>query len=162
MEGLDFKLVIVQGIGFLILFWILKKYLFGRIGDLIKARETEIREMYAKGEQDRDEASKLKSQHETNIAEAEAAAHSKLQEAVLEAKKISERIVEDARKQAETIKEKATRELEQEKKNALVAIRKETVNLTMFATEKLIKESIDKNVAEKLVNSAIKDFGGIS
>lgn len=162
MEDLDFRLVIIQGIGFLILFWLLRKYLFGRILDVIKARENEIRDTYAKSEQDRDAASKLKSDYEARISHAEEEAHKKIQEAVLEAKKISENIVKNTKEEAEKIKEKAKQNIEQEKKNALAEIRKEVVNLSMIATEKLIKESVDKEMAEKLVNSAIKDIGEVS
>lgn len=162
MEALSIKLVIVQGIGFLILFWLLKKYLFGRIVEVIKSRETEIRGMYDKGEKDRDDASKLKSDYEERIAKAEEEAHKKLQEAVLEAKAMSESILKSSKEEAENIKVKALRDIEQEKKNALAEIRKEVVNLSMIATEKLIKESIDKNMAEKLVNEALKDIGDLA
>lgn len=162
MDSLDIKLIIVQGIGFLVLFWILKKFLFSRIGDIIKDRENEIRDTYSKADQDRDSASELKSQYEARIAEVEAEAHKKIQEAVLEAKKISENLINNTREQTETMKEKASREIEQEKKNALAEIRKEVVTLSMIATEKIIKESIDQNMAEKLVDSAIREIKEVS
>lgn len=159
---IDIRLIIVQGIGFIILYFLLKKFLFGRIIDLMKARENEIRDTYAKSEQVRDEASKLKSDYEARIAKAEEEAHKKLQEAVLEAKKISENIIKNTKEETEKIKEKAKQNIEQERKNALAEIRKEVVNLSMLATEKLIKKSVDKNTAEKLVESAIQDIGEIS
>jgi F-type H+-transporting ATPase subunit b len=162
MESLDIRLIIVQGIGFILLYFLLKKFLFSRIIDLIKAREEEIRGVYAKSEQDRDEASKLKSQYESRMTEIEAEAHKKIQEAVLEAKKMSENIISNTREQAEKIKEKATREIEQEKKNAVAVIKKDAINLSMIAAEKIIKESIDKNTAEKMVDNAIKDIEKIS
>lgn len=162
METIDIRLIIVQAIGFLVLFWILKKYLFGRIMDLIKARENEIRNIYSGAEQDKDEASKLKSQYETRILEVEAEVDKKMKEAVLEAKKIGENIIKNTKEEAEKIKEKANQGIEQEKKNVLAEIRKEVVNLSMIATEKLINESVDKSVAEKLVNSAIQDIRKIS
>lgn len=159
---IDIRLIIVQGIGFILLYYLLKKFLFGRIIDLIKARENEIKDVYAKSEQDRDEASKLKSDYEARIAKAEEEAHKKLQEAVLEAKKISENIIKNTKEEMEKIKERAKQNIEQERKNALAEIRKEVVNLSMLATEKLIKKSVDKNTAEKLVESAIQDIGEIS
>lgn len=112
MESLDFRLIIVQGIGFVLLYFLLKKFLFGRIIDLIKARENEIRDTYAKSDQDRDEASKLKSDYEARIAQAEEEAHKKIQEAVLEAKKISDNIVKNTKEETEKIKEKAKRDID--------------------------------------------------
>ncbi len=44
----------------------------------------------------------------------------------------------------------------------MAEIRKEVVNLSMVATEKLIKESVDKKMAEKLIDSAIQDIGEVS
>ncbi len=162
METIDIRLIIVQATGFLILFWILKKYLFGRIMGLIKDRENEIKDVYSRAGRERDDASELKSQYETRISQAEEEAHKKIQEAVLEAKKISETIVKNTKEEADIIKEKANREIEQEKKNAMAEIRKEVVNLSMVATEKLIKESVDKKMAEKLIDSAIQDIGEVS
>ncbi len=60
METIDIRLIIVQATGFLILFWILKKYLFGRIMGLIKDRENEIKDVYSRAGRERDDASELK------------------------------------------------------------------------------------------------------
>ena len=41
--GVNFKAIIVQAVGFLILLFILKKYLFGRISAMLKERSEGVK-----------------------------------------------------------------------------------------------------------------------
>ena len=58
--GVDFKMVFIQVVGFLLLLVLMKKFLFGKIKDVIKARADEIKDTYKKSEDDRAEAANLK------------------------------------------------------------------------------------------------------
>lgn len=160
--GVDFRLVLVQGIGFIVLFLILRKFLFGRIVDIIKSREHEIRDTYAKSEEDKNESARLKAEYENRIIEIESEAEKKIQVAVKEAKEISQGIIQETRKEAENIKMKAEREIENEKRKALAEIRNEVVNLSILSASKIMAETIDPKIAEKLVDSAIEEIGGLS
>ncbi|MEE8597272.1 MAG: hypothetical protein V3T09_05645, partial [bacterium] len=51
--GVNFKMVIIQAAGFLLLLFLLKKFLFGKIKDVIKSRADEIKDTYKKSEDDR-------------------------------------------------------------------------------------------------------------
>ncbi len=57
-------MVIIQAVGFLFLLLLLKKFLFGKIKDMIKARADEIKNTYKKSEDDRTEAGKLKESYQ--------------------------------------------------------------------------------------------------
>lgn len=46
--GINFKSIIIQGVGFLILLFVLKKFLFGKISAMIKARADEVKNTYEK------------------------------------------------------------------------------------------------------------------
>ena len=48
--GINIKPIIIQGVGFLILLFILKKYLFGKISAVIKERTEGIKSTYTKVE----------------------------------------------------------------------------------------------------------------
>ena len=67
--GLKFKPLIIQIAGFLILFWILKKYLFGRIIGMIQERSEEIRRTYEQNEKTAEEARQLREQYAQQLAE---------------------------------------------------------------------------------------------
>ncbi|MFV1950533.1 MAG: F0F1 ATP synthase subunit B [Nitrospinota bacterium] len=160
--GVDFRLILVQGIGFIILFLILKKFLFGRIMDIIKSREDEIKARYAKSEEEKNESARLKAEYENRIIEIESEAEKKIQTAVKEAKEISQGIIQETRKEAENIKQKAASEIEQQKRKALAEIRNEVVNLSILSASKIMAETIDSRIAEKLVDNAIEEIGGLS
>ena len=68
--GLEFKLVGIQLFGFIILFFLLKKFLWGRILDMIQQRGDEIRKAYEDNEKNRDSANELKAEYEKRLQDA--------------------------------------------------------------------------------------------
>lgn len=159
--GVDLRLLIIQAAGFLILLYILRKYLFGKILAALKARREEVQETYRKSEQYRAEAANLKTNYERKVTEAEEEAEKKLTAAVKEAKVLGTEIVEKSRQEAETIKRKAHETVELERKKAAAEIRNQVVDLSILATQKLIETSISKAKAEELVDEFIKGVEGI-
>jgi len=157
--GVNFKSIIVQGVGFLILLFILKKFLFGKISALIKERSEGIKGTYSKIEKDKADAEKLKLEYQVKLADAEAEADKRIQEAVKEGGRISEGIIKRAQEEAELLRSKAQEGIEQERKKAVVEIRDQVVNLSLLASSKIIQKSIDEKTAEKLVDEVIKEMG---
>lgn len=155
--GVDFRLVVIQAVGFLILLYLLRKYLFGRILALIQTRKEEIQSTYAHAEKDRTEAGRLRQDYEKRLTEAEEEAERRLNSAVQEAKMISAEIIEKTRQEAEAIKLKAQETIELERKKALAEIRNQVVNLSMLVTHKLIQQSVSQEGAERLVDKFIHE-----
>lgn len=159
--GVDLRLLVIQAVGFLILLYILRKYLFDKILAMIKARREEIQETYDKSERYHKEAADLKAKYERKVAEAEDEAEKKLTAAVKEAKALSTDIIEKSRQEAEAIKLKARETLELERKKAVAEIRDQVVNLSILATSRLIEQSMSRDKAEQLVDEFIKDVEGL-
>lgn len=159
--GVDIKLVIVQALGFLILLYLLRRFLFDKIFALLKARREEIRDTYEKTEGDRQEAARLKAGYEKQVYEAEAEAEKKLTEAVKEAKRLGSEIVERSREEAEAIKLKAKESLELERKKVAQEIRDQVIVLSLLTSQRLIQQSLNKEAAERLVDGFIKEMEGL-
>ncbi|MFQ6093328.1 MAG: F0F1 ATP synthase subunit B [bacterium] len=157
--GLNFKLILVQAAGFLVLFLLLKKFLFGRITDALRARREEVRSTYAKSEQEKAEAEKLKQDYQKRLDEIEAAAEEKIQAAIKKAEEISNEIISKTHQEAEKIKAKAFHDIDLGKRQALTEIRDQVVNLTILASSKIIEKSIDQPTAERLVDEFIDEVG---
>ncbi len=104
--GFNFKMVFMQAVGFLLLLFLLKKFLFGKIKDIIKARSDEIKETYKKSEDDRAEAENLKEEYQKKSLEADKEAEGKIQAAVESAKKYSNEIIKKGQEKVaeETVK----------------------------------------------------------
>ncbi len=160
--GVDFKMVFIQVVGFLLLLLLMKKFLFGKVKDIIKARADEIKDTYKKSEDDRAEAAGLKEEYRKQSVKADEAAEEKIQAAVVKAKEISDEIVKEAHEVAATDRAKAQQGIEMERKKALAEVRSQVVDLTILSTSRLIKQSTEHATAEKLVDDVIKEVGALS
>jgi len=160
--GVNFKMVIIQAAGFLLLLFLLKKFLFGKIKDVIKARADEIKDTYKKSEDDRSEAERLKVEYQQKAVKADEEAEAKIQVAVSKAKDISDEMMKDTRQAVADEKARAQLNIEIERKKALAEVRNQVVDLTILSTSKLIKQSTKRETAEKLVDDVITGVGNLS
>ncbi len=160
--GINIKSVIIQGVGFLILLFVLKKYLFGKISAMIKARTEEVKNTYAKTEQDRADAANLVKEYQKKLAEAEAEAAKKVQEAINEARKLSEELFKRANHEVEQMKVRAQESIDRERNKAIAEIRSQVVDLSIMASSRIIQQTISHQSAEKLVDDFIEEIGVLS
>ncbi len=160
--GLNFKLVGIQLFGFIILFFLLKKFLWGRVLDMIQQRGDEIRKAYEENEKTRDTANELKAEYEKRLQEAKKEAEAIVQQSVEKAEKAGQEVLEKTRYEADLIKEKSLAEIAQEKSRVLSEIRTDVVELSMEIAKEIIEKTVDQKVAEELTDNAIKKIGGVS
>ena len=160
--GVNFKMVIIQAVGFLLLLFLLKKFLFGKIKDMIKARSDEIKITYKRSEEDRAEAEKLKEEYQQKILKAEEEAEEKIRAAVELAKKYNSEIVKKGQQKAAEDRAKAQLSIDLERKRALAEVRNQVVDLTILTSSKLMQKSIDQDTAEKLVDEVISGVEKLS
>ncbi|GAX61965.1 F0F1-type ATP synthase subunit b [Candidatus Scalindua japonica] len=160
--GVNFKMVFIQAVGFLILLVLMKKFLFGRIKEIIKSRADEIKDTYKKSEDDRAEAARLKEEYQQKAVKADEAAEAKIQAAVDKAKDVGGKMLEEAHQAVADEKAKAHKNIDMERKKALAEVRNQVVDLTILSTSRLIKQSTKRETAEKLVDDVIKGVGALS
>ena len=157
--GVNIKAVIIQAVGFLILLFVLKKYLFGKISAMIKERSEGIKSAYTKIDDDRLVAERLKGEYQKKISDAETEVARRIQEAVNEGSRVSEEIIKRAKEEIEWMKVKAQEGIDQERKKALADIRNQVVTLSILASSRIIRQSISSQTAEKLVDDFIEEIG---
>jgi F-type H+-transporting ATPase subunit b len=160
--GVNFKMVLIQAVGFLFLLLLLKKFLFGKIKDMIKARSDEIKDTYTKSEDVRSEAERLKGEYQRKVIQAEEEAEGKIQAAVVKAKEISDEIVKDSHEAAAADRAKAQQGIDTERKKALAEVRNQVIDLTILSSSRLIQQTMHRETAEKLVDDVIKGVGKLS
>ena len=160
--GVDFKMVFIQAVGFIMLLILMKKFLFGKIKDIIKSRADEIKDTYKKSEDDRAEAARLKEDYQQKAVKADEAAEAKIQAAVEKAKDVSVEMLKEAHQAVADEKARATQNIDLERKKALAEVRNQVVDLTILSTSRLIKQSTRRETAEKLVDDVIKGVGTLS
>lgn len=153
--GIDFKVVAIQLIGFLLLFFLLKKFLFSKVSEILEQRKQDINSTYDKIHQDTLEMEKLKKGYEEHLAKIEDEHREKVAEFVKEGEQIKNKIVEEARTEATKIKDKALKEIEVEKEKTLAILKEEVVNLTILTTSKVVGEILDESKHHNLIKSTI-------
>ena len=157
--GVNIKAIIIQAVGFLVLLFVLKKYLFGKISAIIKERSEGVKNVYAKIENDKAEAERLRIEYQRKLSDAETEAVKRIQEAVNEGSRVSEEIIKRAKEEIELMKVKAKEGIDLERKKALADIRNQVVTLSLLASSRLIRQSISSQTAEKLVDDFIEEIG---
>jgi len=145
------KAILVQIAGFLVLLWLLKRFLFGPVSNMLAARQSEIQSAYDKLEEDRRAMEASRAELERRLAGIEAEARERLQAALKEAQQMRDEIVAKARADAERIVENGRQEVRRESEKALVALREQVADLAVQGAGKILGEVLDAERHRRLV-----------
>jgi F-type H+-transporting ATPase subunit b len=145
--------------GFVILVWILRKFAWGPILDLIDQRREKIAGDYRAAEQELQDAATLKGDFETKLSEIKVIERERVQEAVKRGEDLAGGIVAKARAEVEQTKAKGVQDLEIEAQKAQVDLRDTVVALAIGAAEKLIDERLDEQKHRQLIQRYIDQIG---
>src|SRR5262245_43127903 len=107
MLDLDVSQIIIQIIAFLVMFWIMKRYGWQPLLDILEARRKAIQAEFDSIAVQKEEAKKLTAQYEEKLRDINADARKKIQEAIAEGHKMSVEIQKDAQASAKEILQKA-------------------------------------------------------
>ncbi|HEX6461944.1 MAG TPA: F0F1 ATP synthase subunit B [Candidatus Saccharimonadales bacterium] len=158
--GIDWKLLLLQGVAFLILVFLLGKFVYPV---LIKAIDKRQEQLDA-GAKAAEAAAKKAEEAEKKIAEQIKEARSEAEQIVATAHKEAGDMVaaaeERATTRAEHIVSEAKAQLETDITKARAELRHETTSLVAAATEKIIGEKLDSNKDGQLIERAVKGAKG--
>jgi F-type H+-transporting ATPase subunit b len=144
--------------------YLLNKLAFPRISEALDKRRRAIEESIDAAERTRKEADELLAEYRERLREAREQA----EQIVARARKAAERREEEAKARAkhehEELMEHTRREIEQETRRALDEIRKEVANLTVMATEKVTRMTLDDDEHKRLIEEALSevDFSALA
>src|SRR5436305_12057455 len=145
-------------IAFVVSLLILRKLAFPRIADALDKRRRAIEESIDSAERTRIRADKLLAEYRERLREARVQAD----DILTRARKASDRVQEEAKVEAvqkrEELMEQTRRDIEQETRRAIEQIRREVADLTVIATEKVTRKSLDDDDHRKLIEEALSEF----
>ncbi len=159
--GINFKLLFIQLLGFLILVWLMKKFLWGRVLDMIHNRTAEIKNAYDSNEKIRGEVNALKVEYEQKLQQARAEAETIVKNAVEQAEREGREVVEKTRRDAEQVRQRALADIENEKKRVIADIRTEVIGLSVEIAARLIARQVDAADADRVWDAVISEIGGM-
>lgn len=157
--GLDGRVFLIQVVGFLLLYWILSKYLFGPIKAVLATRQENIQKDYDTAEKSRHDMEALKGEYEKRMESLEAEARTHIQDAIKEGQAAREQILAEARVEAQKAVDRGRQEIEHERDRAVVELRSEVANLAVGAAGKIVKESMDDARHRQMVDDFINQVG---
>jgi F-type H+-transporting ATPase subunit b len=142
---------------FLIVLWVLRRFAFSRIQGLIDQRRDRIREALDEADKARSEARELREQ----VAREREQAKADREQILDESRRQAQRQLEQAREQADAdLKmrlEKNREELEAENARLREQIRRDVVELTLLASEKVTGKVLDADDQRRLIDETIDE-----
>ncbi|MFH2009108.1 MAG: F0F1 ATP synthase subunit B [bacterium] len=154
--------IVTHIIAFVLFILILRKLAWGPLLKVIDDRREKIESDFSRAEELQKEAEESRKRYETQLSEIEAQAREKIQESIDEGRKIAAEIQAKAREDAEKLLERAKKNAEIELANARKQLRKDVVELTLAATERVLREQIDKAAQARHIDKFIDEIGGLS
>jgi len=151
-------------IAFVATLFILRRYAFPVIQDALDKRQKAIEAAIEDSERARAEAAQLLAEYRERLREARTQSEEIVQRARKAAEEHQHESIEAARKQREELLEQTRRDVEAETRRAIQEIRNEVADLTVLATEKVTRKTLDEADQRRLVEEALGelDFSALS
>jgi F-type H+-transporting ATPase subunit b len=142
---------------FLLTLLIMKKFVFGPVGQAIEKRRASISASIEEAESSRDEAVKLLDEYKAKLAEARREADELREAGRREGERQKTEIVGQAQEQRERIVSDTQTQIDAQAQAAVAGIRDDVVVLALSAAEKVTKKSLSDDDHRKLVEEALAD-----
>jgi F-type H+-transporting ATPase subunit b len=153
--------IVTNILGFLLLFFGLKRFAWGPILGLLDARREKIGKDFAAAEEAKRGAEAIRTDYESKLREIDAMSRKKIEEAMREAGQLAAEMKEKAREESNAIVAKAQVEIERERAKARVALRDDMVQMVLKGVEKVLHERLTPGKQEELVSRFIDELEGL-
>lgn len=149
---------IAQIINFILLFFILRKFLWQKFLGMLDARREKISQEFKSIEDAKAEISRLQVEYTQKLGQIEESARNQIQQAVQEGQRISDEIRQQAHKESDRIIQSAQGEIQFELKKAKQELKNTVIDLTLLATENMIREKLNSDSDKKIVDHFLAEM----
>ena len=143
---------------FLVVLFVLKKFAFGPVQQMIDTRRERIQQAIAEADNARDEARKLLEEHRKLIGQAKSESEEILSEARRLADAQRDRVKQETEEDRQRRLEETHRQIDQATAQALGQIRDEVGKLSLLAAEKITRKSLDEKDQQRLIDEALAEI----
>ncbi len=140
---------------FAVVFFILRKFAFGRIAGLLEDRRRIVQENLEAAEHARDEARRLLEEYKAQLAGSRQEAAGILDRARRTAEEDRRRMSEELAAERERGIVQAQQAIQAETRQSLDRIKTEVADLTLMATEKVLGRTLDDAEQRRLIDEAL-------
>jgi F-type H+-transporting ATPase subunit b len=139
----------------LIILW---KVAFPRIADALDKRQKMIEDSIDSAEKTKRDADQLLAEYRERLSDARGQADEIVARARRTAEAAENETIAEARAKREEMMEQTRRDIEAETRRAIQQIRSEVADLTVLATEKVTRKSLDSSDQKRLVEEALAEL----
>jgi F-type H+-transporting ATPase subunit b len=154
------SLIFWEIITFLILLFLLWRYVYPPIRDQIRRRQSEIDRAIDEAQKTRAEARELLAEYRRQLEEARGESRRILEEGRKQAEAQRERAKRQAREEGERIIQRAREEIGRERDTALRELRREVAEMVILTSERIIGQELDRDGHERLISEALDTLEG--
>ena len=151
--------ILISLCNLLILFLILKRFLYYPVKKVMAQRRTDLDNQYQAAKTAQDEAEASKAAYASKLETAQAEADAVLAAAKKNAEHRSKEIVEDAQQKASELIRRTENEMELEKKKAAAGMKREMADVSAALTEKMLAREMNEQDHHAFVRSFLEELG---
>ena len=153
----ELGLMIWALLAFGITLWLLNKLAFPRIAEALDRRRKAIEDSIEAANRAKQEADELLEEYRARLREAREQAEDIVARARKAAENLKDETKAEATQQREQLLAQARRDIEHETRRALDELRREVADLTVLATEKITRKSLDEEDHRRLIEEALSE-----
>lgn len=154
---LEFKQILTQIAGFIILLWLLKKFAWGHILNMLDERRNKIASEFQAIEESKKDLSILKIEYESKLSEIETYTQTRLREGIKEGERIAKEIIDKAREEAIKLLKEKEQEIKKEREKALRDLESRIIDISVTIATRVIGKTLSKEDNLKIVNEFISN-----
>ena len=155
--GVNLPLLVVFVINFIVLFVLLRLFLYKPVLKMLDERAKRTAEAMEQAEATRKEYEQARVEVQKQIEKGRQEAQAFLTQAIQVGERLKEESRQEAQKQAQVIVDRTRTELEAERDKIVGDLRREFVDISISAAEKVIKETLDKEKHRKLIEETLQE-----
>lgn len=154
--GLDWRMILFNSVNFLVFYFVLNKFVFGKVAKAIHDRQDKVAESLKYAEEIDQLKESVNAESEEIISKANAKANEIITDAQKKAEAVSEKIKAETQESVTAMKQKAEVELQNQKTNMFDELKRKTADVALIATEKIIKDNFDKKKDKEVIEQYLK------
>lgn len=157
--SIDTGTIVLTLLNTLILFLVVKHFLFGRVNKILEERQADVTKTYAEADQAKEKAKSLEADYTELMAKAKDESAEIVKNATKKAQVHSDEIISNAKAEANSIISRANDDIEHERQRTMNEMMNEISGIAAMMAEKIIKKEINQADHEALINDFIENVG---
>lgn len=153
---LDLKALIAQAINFGIIFFLLYRFIFKPITKVMEEREDKIEQSLKNAEEIEKRLNLSEEESKKIIAKAKKDSVDIINDARQTAEENSKIMIEKTKEELASLAERERKNIQLEKEKMLKELKTEVGDLVVLATEKIIKEKVNTDKDQEIIDSVLK------